>query len=149
MQLLLENRRARAEYSFVESFEAGIALLGGEVKMLRLKRGSLVGAYVRVIGGEAVLLNAQIPAYEYTRVEDYDPKRTRKLLMHKNEILKLEQAQGSKGLAVIPTAIGLSRNHIKVTVAIAKGKKVYERREELKKRDMTREAERVIKSRIK
>lgn len=149
MQILLENRRARAEYTFQETFEAGVQLIGGEVKMLRLKRGSLVGAHVRVIGGEAVLINAQIPAYDFSRTEEYDPKRTRKLLLHKKEILKLGEAQGMKGLSLIPTAIGLKRNHIKVTIAIAKGKKQYERREELKKRDLIREAERVTKQKVR
>ncbi len=149
MDVLLENKKARMEYSFQESFEAGVQLLGPEVKMLRAKRGSLLGAHVRVVGGEAVLLNMQIQANEYARNDEYDPKRTRKLLLHKNEILKLQQAQGMKGLTLIPTMVGVKRNHIKVMVAIAKGKQQYERRDELRKRDMMRDAERESKSRVR
>ncbi|OGJ21840.1 MAG: SsrA-binding protein [Candidatus Pacebacteria bacterium RIFCSPHIGHO2_01_FULL_46_10] len=149
MQTLIENRRARAEYTIVETFEAGIVLSGPEVKMLRLKRGGLVGAHVRVMQDEAVLLNAQIPAYPYARQEEYDPKRTRKLLLHKHEILKLKQSQETKGSATIPLSIGISHGFMKVKVAIARGKKQYERREELKKRDLAREVERVTKKRMK
>lgn len=133
----------------VETFEAGIRLTGSEVKMLRLKRGSLVGAHVRVLNGEAVLLNAQILPYPFSRNDDYDPKSTRKLLLHKREILKLQQAQETKGLALIPLSIGVAHNFIKVRVAIARGKKVYERREELKKRDLQRESERELKRKEK
>lgn len=147
MQILIENRKARQEFFTLDQFEAGIVLDGGEVKMLRLKRGSLVGAHVRVLGGKAVLLNAQIPPYPFSRQEDYDPKRTRVLLLHKREILKLQESQETKGLAVIPLAIGVSGNFIKVRIAITRGKKTYEKREELKKRDLQRDAEKEMKRR--
>lgn len=147
MRVLIENKKARLEFTILDQFEAGIVLEGGEVKMLRLKRGSLVGAHVRVLNGKAVLLNAQIPPYPYMRQEEYDPKRSRTLLLHKSEILKLQESQETKGLALIPLAIGTSHNFIKVQVAIAKGKKMYERREELKKKDLQRDAERELKRR--
>ena len=145
METLIENRKARSEYFLVENFEAGMRLTGGEVKMLRLKRGSLVGAHIRVLNGEAILLNAQILPYPYMRNEDYDPKRTRKLLLHKREILKLQESQETKGLAIIPLEIILHKNFIKLKLAIAKGKKQYERREELRRRDMQRDTDRDLK----
>ena len=147
MQILIENKKARLEFFILESFEAGLKLTGSEVKMLRAKRGSLVGAHVRVLNSEAILLNAQIMAYPFARQEDYDPKQTRKLLLHKREILKIQQAQETKGLAIIPLAIILKHNFIKLQLAIARGKKQYERREELRRRDLQRESERELKKR--
>ena len=145
MEILIENKKARLEFFILESFEAGLKLTGSEVKMLRTKRGSLVGAHVRVLNGEAILLNAQIMAYPFARQEDYDPKQTRKLLLHKREILKIQQAQETKGLAIIPIAVILKHNFIKLQLAIARGKKQYERREELRRRDLQRESERELK----
>lgn len=147
MEVLVENRKARSEYFILETFEAGMQLTGSEVKMLRTKRGSLVGAHVRVLNGEALLLNAQILPYPFSRNDDYDPKRTRKLLLHKREILKLQESQHTKGLALIPLAIISKHNFIKVQFAIARGKKQYERREELRRRDLQRESERDLKKR--
>ena len=149
MQVLVENKRVRMEYAAVEYFQAGIQLIGSEVKMLRLKRGSLVGAHVRVVNNEAMLLNAQIPLYQFSRDDEYDPKRTRRLLLHKKEILKLKQAQDTKGLALIPLKIVTEHNKIKLELAIARGKKQYERREELKKRDMQREVLKETKRRMR
>lgn len=145
MEILIENKKAHLEFFILESFEAGLKLTGSEVKMLRTKRGSLVGAHVRVLNGEAILLNAQIMAYPFARQEDYDPKQTRKLLLHKREILKIQEAQETKGLAIIPLAIILKHNFIKLQLAIARGKKQYERREELRRRDLQRESERELK----
>ena len=145
MQILIENKKARLEFFILESFEAGLKLTGSEVKMLRAKRGSLVGAHIRVLNNEAILLNAQIMAYPFARQEDYDPKQTRKLLLHKREILKIQEAQETKGLAIIPLAIILKHNFMKLQLAIARGKKQYERREELRRRDLQRESERELK----
>ena|SRR3989338_614293 len=144
-QILIENKKARLEFFILESFEAGLKLTGSEVKMLRAKRGSLVGAHIRVLNNEAILLNAQIMAYPFARQEDYDPKQTRKLLLHKREILKIQEAQETKGLAIIPLAIILKHNFMKLQLAIARGKKQYERREELRRRDLQRESERELK----
>ena len=145
MEILIENKKARLEFFILESFEAGLKLTGSEVKMLRAKRGSLVGAHIRVLNNEAILLNAQIMAYPFARQEDYDPKQTRKLLLHKREILKIQEAQETKGLAIIPLAIILKHNFMKLQLAIARGKKQYERREELRRRDLQRESERELK----
>lgn len=139
MVLLLENRQARHEFELLETFEAGLVLLGGEVKMLRGKHGSLAGSHVRIIQGRPVLLNAQIPAYPYARSENYDPKRSRELLLKKSEILKLQQAQETKGLTLVPVNISLQGRFIKAKIAIARGKKLHDRRADIKKRDMDRQ----------
>lgn len=149
MEVYLEHRRARAEYTILDTFEAGIVLFGGEVKMLRQRRGSLVGAHVRILGDGAALVNAQIPPYPYARESEYDPKRTRRLLLHKREILRLSEAQNTKGLALIPLEIYSSKRHIKLRFGIARGKKQYERREELRRRDIAREVEKDTKQRLR
>lgn len=146
MKTLLVNRQARFEYEALETFTAGIVLEGGEVKMLRQKKGSLAGSHIRIINNELVLLNAQIPPYPYARNEDYDPIRTRKLLMSKREILRLQEAQQSKGKALIPLEIGLQGKFIKVKLAIARGKSQQDRREEIRRRDLDRQTARDIKN---
>lgn len=145
MLTLLTHRQARFEYEPLETFLAGIVLSGGEVKMLRQKKGSLSGSHVRVINNELVLLNAQIPPYPFARNEEYDPIRTRKLLMHKREILKLQEAQQEKGKALIPLAIVLEGKHIKVKLSIARGKTQRDRREEIRRRDLDRQAAKELK----
>lgn len=149
MKSFVENRKARAEYSIQETLEAGIMLSGGEVKMLRSGRGSLAGSYVRIMQGKAVLINAQIPAYPFSRQEDYEPTQTRTLLFHKHEIERLEQAQREKGLSLVPLEIYPSKRFIKVRVGIGKGKKQYERREEIRKRDLAREVMRDNKQKLR
>lgn len=149
MERLVENRKARAEYTILDQYDAGIMLSGGEVKMLRSHRGSLVGAHVRVVQGKVILLNAQIPAYPFSRNEDYEPTQTRTLLLHAKEILKLDEAQNTKGLSIIPLEIFAGKRFIKVRIAVAKGKKQYERREDIKKRDLQREVDKDFKKRIR
>ncbi len=144
---LLDNRRARHEYELLDTYDAGLVLLGGEVKMLRGRHGSLAGSHVRVIQGKPILLNAQIPPYPYARLENYDPKRTRQLLLKKNEILQLQQAQDTKGLTLVPVMIGLAGRHLKLRLAIARGKKLHDRREELRRRDLSRQAAAELKRR--
>lgn len=123
-----------------------MVLDGGEVKMLRGKHGSLAGSYVRVIGDHAVLLNAQIPPYPYARNEEYEPTRTRQLLLKKSELLQLKQAQETKGHTLVPLMIGLDGRFIKVEVAIARGKNTTDRREAIRKRDLDREVARDLKN---
>jgi SsrA-binding protein len=142
---LLLNKKARFDFEIQDSVVAGVVLTGGEVKMLRGKHGSLQGSHVRIVNGEAWLLNAQIPPYPYARNENYDPKRSRKLLLKKNELLALEAVQQTKGRALVPTIIGLSGRHIKVEVGIARGKTAKDRRETIKKRDLERETGRKFK----
>lgn len=112
--------------------------------MLRLKHGSLSGSHVRVIGDEVWLLNAQIPPYPYARIENYDPKQTRKLLLGKHEILKLKEAQQEKGKAIIPLEVVLAGKYIKVKIAIARGKSQADRRAAIRKRDLERETAREL-----
>ncbi len=149
MTLLVENKKARLEYTFLDQFDAGIVLSGGEVKMLRAKRGSLTGAHVRIVNGQVLLLNAQIPAYPFSRNEEYDPIKTRHLLLHQSEIIKLIEAQKIKGYAIVPIGIFAGKRFIKVRIAVAKGKKEYERREEIKKRDLKREVSRDFKQKLR
>ena len=147
MKVLLENRQARFEYEPLEKFVAGVQLTGGEVKMLRHSKGSLAGAYVRVVGNELHLINAQIPPYPYARNEEYEPTRTRKLLVKKSEIIKFEEAQKQKGLTLIPWIVGLSGKYIKIEVAIARGKSVTDKRRQVRERDIARDTARELKDR--
>lgn len=121
---------------------AGIVLEGGEVKMLRGKHGSLQGSHVRIIGGQAWLINAQIPPYPYARNEDYDPIRSRKLLLKKSELLQLQAIQDTKGKALIPTRLGVVGPFLKLEIGIARGKTQGDKRETIKKRDLARELRR-------
>ena len=146
---LLINKKARMEYEILQEYEAGIVLMGNEVKSLRMKHGSLQGSYVKAVGNEVFLLNAQINPYPFSPNKDYDPKRTRKLLLHRRQINTIIEATTQKGKTLIPLTIFLFHNHIKVKFAIARGKKVYERRQELKNRDIQREVARELKRNVR
>jgi SsrA-binding protein len=147
MVSLIENRQARFEFELLDNFVAGLVLQGGEAKMLRGRHGSLAGSHVRIIQGKPMLLNAQIPPYPYARNENYEPKRSRELLLRKSEILKLQQAQETKGLTLIPVSIGKEGKYLKLRVAIARGKKLHDRREGLKRRDLDRQTAADLKRR--
>lgn len=142
---LLEHKHARSEYEIEKTFYAGIVLTGGEVKSLRNKSGSLTGSYVKIFQNEAFLLNAQITPYAFAKNEDYDPKRTRKLLLKKQEIIKLIETQDQKKKTLVSLKIELVNNKIKVLIGIGRGLKKFEKRERLKKRDVQREIERAVK----
>lgn len=147
--ILLVNRKARLEYDFVEQYVAGIVLSGGEVKSLRNKSGSFTGSYVKALGEELFLLNAQITPYPFADNRDYDPKRTRKLLLKKKEIQTLLEATRQKGLALIPLQFELLGKHIKLRFALGRGKKQFERRAELRKRDIERDIQREMKGKVR
>src|SRR5258708_11253014 len=100
--ILLENRKARQEYEFLQQYSSGVVLTGGEVKSLRNKSGSFAGSYIKIIGGEAFLLNAQVTPYKFADQKDLDPKRTRKLLLKKREIQHLAEESMTKGLTLVP-----------------------------------------------
>lgn len=142
---LLENKKVRSEYDIEQTLVAGIVLSGPEVKSLRNKSGSLTGSYIKIIDSEAFLLNTQITPYAYADNEDYDPKRTRKLLLKRKEILKLIEVQEQKKKALIPLKITLIGKKIKVEIGVGRGLKQFEKREKIKKRDQQREIEREIK----
>jgi SsrA-binding protein len=142
---LLVNKKAHHEYEIERTLVAGIVLTGHEAKSLRLKHGSLTGSYVKVLSGEAFLINAQINPYPFADTREYDPKRTRKLLLSKKEIYGITELTERKGWGVVPLAIVFAQRHIKVEIGIGKGKKLYEKRAELKKKDQDRDMKRAAR----
>ena len=142
MDDLVSNRRARHNYEILDTFEAGIVLQGTEIKSLRNHGGSLQDAYVDVRGHELWLLNASIAPYSFGNLYNHEEKRERKLLMHKREIEKLRKSTAEKGLAIIPLSIYLKKGKAKVKIAIAKGKKSYDKRAALKEKEHKREIQR-------
>lgn len=138
---LVFNKKAQHEYIISKKFVAGIVLSGAEVKSLRLQQASLNGSYIKEISNELFLVNAQVNSYSFAKQEEYDPKRSRKLLLKKSEVNSLIEASKQKGFAIIPLAFFLAHNKIKLELALAKGKKEYEKRESIKKRDLKRELE--------
>ena len=147
--VLLENRKARLEYEILQTHMAGIVLSGGEVKSLRNKSGSFTGSYVKIIGGEAFLLNAQITPYPFADNEDYDPKRTRKLLLKKKEITELMEEENIKGFTIVPLNFELIANKIKLKIGVGRGKKQYERRAEMKKKAIERDVQREVRGKVR
>ncbi len=143
--MLLENRKARFNYEFVERLDAGIELFGFEVKSLRGKLGSIEGAYAIVRGKEAFLVNAYIPAYQPKNApKGYDERRNRKLLLTRKEIVNLAGAESKKGLTIVPVSVYNKGRKIKVELAIARGKKKFDKRETIKKRDVERDMRRTM-----
>lgn len=144
--LLIKNRRARFDYEIKQTWEAGVILEGHEVKSLRLKQGSLEGAYVKILQLEAWLINARINPYRYASLEEYDPKRSRKLLLTKKEIYQLLDATQSKGHTIVPLEFFLSHNRVKIKIGAGKGKKEFEKRASIRKRDMKRQLAKEFKN---
>ncbi|MEI7709375.1 MAG: SsrA-binding protein SmpB [bacterium] len=141
-----ENRKARFNYEILEKYEAGIELLGTEVKSVRGGQMSLEGAFVIVRGGEAFLINANIPPYQAKNTpKDYDPLRNRTLLLTKKEIAELAENEKNKSLTIVPIAVYNKGRKIKLEVAQVKGKKKFDKRETLKKRDTDREIRRDVR----
>ena len=140
------NRQFHREYSELEKYEAGIVLSGAEVKSIREGRLMLDSAFVRIMGSEAYLINANIPIYQYARMVNYEPKRSRKLLLHKKELLRLKTkiAQGG-GLTLAPVSCYNKGNLIKLEIALVKGKRDVEKRKLEKKRDVERQEKREMK----
>jgi len=143
-----ENRKARFNYEILEKYETGIELLGTEVKSVRAGQMSLEGAFVIARGGEAFLINANIPPFQPKNApKDYDPLRNRKLLLTKKEIAELAGSEKNKSLTIVPISVYNKNRKIKVEVALVKGKKKFDKRETLKKRDTDREIRREYKGR--
>ena len=143
-----ENRKARFNYEFLDKYETGIELLGTEVKSVRGGQMSLEGAFVIIRGGEAFLINASIPPYQVKNSpKDYDPLRNRKLLLTKKEINELAGSEKNKSLTIVPISVYNKGRKIKVEVALVKGKKKFDKRETLKKRETDREIRREMKDR--
>ena len=143
-----ENRKARFNYEILEKYETGIELLGTEVKSVRAGQMSLEGAFVIARGGEAFLINANIPPFQPKNApKDYDPLRNRKLLLTKKEIEELAGSEKNKSLTIVPISVYNKNRKIKVEIALVKGKKKFDKRETLKKRDTDREIRREYKGR--
>jgi SsrA-binding protein len=136
------NRQARFNYTILESLEAGIALKGSEVKSLRAGKVSLNESFARVDGSEIFIYNMHIAPYEFATLSAPDPMRVRKLLLHKSQIRKLIGDTSAKHLALVPLKLYFKQGFVKVELALAKGKRVYDKREAIKKRDSDRELRR-------
>jgi SsrA-binding protein len=139
------NRRAHHEYFILETIEAGIALTGTEVKSLRQGKANINDAFARVDNGECILYEMHISPYEFGNRFNPDPKRPRKLLLHKKEILKLYSEIKEKGLTLIPLKIYFSRGIAKVELGLAKGKKLYDKRDDIAKKEAARKIDRALK----
>lgn len=139
-KVLASNRRALHEFHVDERHEAGLVLLGTEVKSIRTGKASLQDAFARVERGEVFLHNCHVPPYSHGGYANHDPLRTRKLLLHRPEILRLAERTRSGGATIIPLRIYLSNGRIKVTLAVARAKKLWDKREDAKRRDLDREA---------
>lgn len=147
---LVHNKRATLNYEVIDRFEAGIELFGFEVKSLRLKQGSLLGSYVTIDPSGATLVKAFIPPFQAGNTPTtYDPERPRRLLFRKKELRELAQKLETPGLTLIPLSLYNKGGLIKVEVALARGKKKYDKREDIKKRDDQRNIERSIKQNIR
>ncbi len=142
----ITNRKAFYDYEILDRFEAGINLYGQEVKAVRLGQADITGSFVRIIGSEAYLVNAKIFPYQNARTEDYDERRTRKLLLHKSEIIALKSKTDGSNLSLVPVSLYFKHGFVKLEVALGKGKKKYEKREAIKKRDIKRHIEQELSS---
>jgi SsrA-binding protein len=143
---LVSNRKAFHDYEILETFEAGIVLLGTEVKSLRSHGGSLQDSYVIFHGREAWLKNSSIAPYKFGNVFNHEERRERKLLLHQRELEKLRSFSDQKGLTLIPLAMYLKNGFVKVKIGVAKGKKAYDKRAALKNREHKRAMDRALKS---
>lgn len=140
--MIAQNRKARHDYTVLDTYEAGVALMGTEVKSLRMGRASLVDAYATVDDGEVWLRSLYIPEYLQGSWTNHEPRRTRKLLLHKGEIERLIGKIREGGLTLVPLALYFTEGKVKCEIALAKGKKDYDKRTDLAKRDADREIQR-------
>ena len=141
------NKKARHDYEILDTFEAGIVLLGSEIKSIRGGNVNLKESYVRVLNNELVLIGCHVTPYSYSRLETQEPLRERKLLMHRREIERLSSQLQLKGLTLIPLRLYLKGGRCKIEIGLGKGKKLYDKREDLKKKEANREIERALHSR--
>ena len=142
VKLIANNKKAYHDYFIEETFEAGIALHGTEVKSLRMGKCSVKESFVRIEKGEVYVYNMHISPYEKGNIFNKDPLRTRKLLLHKSEIRKMTGAIAQKGYTIVPLKVYLKGSLVKVEIGLARGKKLYDKRQDIAKKDQRREAER-------
>ena len=147
-KIVAENRRARFEYFIEDTYEAGLALTGTEVKSLRFGEGSIAEAYAEVRDEQAWLVNANIPEFSHGNRHNHEPKRPRKLLLHEREINRLHGAVAREGMTLVPLTVYFnSRGRAKVELALAKGKKAHDKRDTIRERDWKREQGRLLRDR--
>jgi SsrA-binding protein len=144
-KVIATNRKARHDFFLLETFEAGLVLQGSEIKSIRAGQISIKEAYVRTDGKEAWLVDAHIAQYNPASRQNHDPKRERKLLLHRKEIYKLWDEVRQKGVTIIPLSVYLKDGRAKVEIAVAKGKRKYDKRQDLAKRDAQREIDRALR----
>ncbi|MGE5587699.1 MAG: SsrA-binding protein SmpB [Clostridia bacterium] len=147
-KIVATNRKAYHDYHIHETYEAGIALTGTEIQSVRRGMVSLRDSFARVEDGEVLLYNMNISPYEHGNRFNHEPLRTRRLLLHKEEIRRLQGKTQERGFTLVPLKVYLRRGLAKVELALAKGKKLYDKREAVAKRDLAREADRAIKERV-
>lgn len=148
MKVLSTNKKAFFDYEVIDSLEVGIVLLGTEVKSAKEGKVNLKDSFVKIMNGEAYLLNCHISPYSHGNIINHDPTRTRKLLLHKKELNKLIGKSKERGLTLIPLKMYLKGNKIKVEIALAKGKKKYDKRKSIKEKELSREIKRELKNRF-
>ncbi len=148
IKVLVQNRKAKHEYFILETFECGIELFGTEVKSLRNGKANLADSYASIDNGEVFIKGMNISPFEQGNIFNRDPLRHRKLLMHKHEIRKLIGQIQQQGLTLVPLSVYLKGSLVKVSLGLCKGKKLYDKREDIAKRDAKRDAERAIKNRF-
>jgi SsrA-binding protein len=147
IKIVCQNKKARHDYHIIEVIEAGMVLLGTEVKSLREGRANLKDSYARIRDGELYLVQAHITPYSHASYDNHDPERVRKLLVHKRELKRLTGKTQEKGLTLVPLKIYFKDGKAKIELALASGKKSYDKRETLKRQTQKREMERAIKER--
>ncbi|HMS65445.1 MAG TPA: SsrA-binding protein SmpB [Ignavibacteria bacterium] len=143
IKIIATNRKANFEYAILSKYEAGMVLFGTEVKSLREAKVNIQDAYGRVTNDEIWLINANINEYKFGNINNHDPLRNRKLLLNKREIRKIKQELQEKGLTLVPLKIYFKGSRIKIEIGIAKGKKLYDKRESIKKREVERNLNRI------
>jgi SsrA-binding protein len=148
-KVIAQNKKARHDFLIVDTYECGIVLMGTEVKSLRLGRASLVDGFATIDDGEVYLHNVHIPEYAFGSWTNHTPRRVRKLLLHKGEILRLIGKTKESGLTLVPLSLYFVEGKVKVELALARGKKTYDKRQDLAKRDADREISRVLGRRAK
>lgn len=148
IKIVTQNKKARFDYTIVESYEAGMVLLGTEVKSIRNGKINLSDSYADFRGGELFLMNCNISQYPYSHHENHDPLRVRKLLMKKKEMKRLSGKVIERGFTLVPLKVYLKRGYVKIEIGLAKGKKAFDKRETIKKRDQERDIKAHIKSRF-
>ena len=149
IKVIATNRKARHNYSIEDTMEAGIALTGSEIKSIRSSRVSLGEAYVRLENGELWLVNAHIARYEAASLQSHEPTRRRKLLLHRRQIANLAAKSGEKGFTLVPLKLYIKGRIAKLEIGLGRGKRLYDKRESITRREAERELGRVIKRRIK